>query len=513
MKKRVLCLVLVLVLVMSLLAGCTGGGESSSSTAGSDGGAESSKVDTGIDFDSEPYEINLMYLVASEGANQAKVEQALSDLALKELNMTVKCIPMTFSSWRSQLPMMLAANEPLDIFVGGSNNFSTYIDSEYVVDLKDYLDYLPDALEILGEDAKAGYVGDFFMGLGQMKERAYPAGLIVRKDIFDELGYKVEDFNVTINDYSSFNQITDLFAKVKEKYPDMIMLDGTSIMGLQTGSYMDNMGSNFGVLGNYGQDTTVTNWFESEQYKKFAEIGRDWFTKGYSSADIAVNTDSGELKMRAGNTFSYISNVKPNTDIEKLAQTTYEVEVIPLSEVMKYTNAYNAGLSCVSKASKDPQKAVQFLNWSYKSADYNNLINWGILGEDWVITEDNMAAYPEGIDATNVGYHNDFGFMYPNQFAGYPWVGNEPDIWEVYKEYNAGMMVSKSFGFTFDSAGVATEEAQLNTVYDQYYKDVAFGAVDIEKGIKEFNEALYAAGLQTVMDEKQRQFDEWLAKQ
>ena len=60
----------------------------------------------------------------------------------------------------------------------------------------------------------------------------------------------------------------------------MTMLDGTSIMGLQTGSYFDNMGSNFGVLENYGQTTTVTNWYESDQYKKFCEIGRDWFTKG-----------------------------------------------------------------------------------------------------------------------------------------------------------------------------------------------------------------------------------------
>jgi ABC-type sugar transport system, periplasmic component len=528
MKKRLLSSVLAMLLVIGLLAACGGkegaaaGGSSKAntpetadnSTAGtgeSSTGAE--EGDTGIDFDSEPYEINMMYLVAAEGANQEKVEKELNELALKELNMTVKAIPMTFSSFNSQLPMMLAANEPLDIFVCGSTNFSTYIDSEYVVDLKDYLGELSDAMEILGDDAKAGYIGDFLIGLSQMKERAYPAGLVVRKDIFEEMGYKVEDFNVTVEDYSSFDQLTELFTKVRETYPDMMPFDGTSIMGLQTGSYIDNMGNNFGVLEDYGQTTTVTNWFESDQYKKFAEIGRDWFTNGYASSDIAVNTDSGELKMRAGNTFSYMTNVKPNTDVEKLAQTTFEVEIIPVSEVMKNTNAVNAILFSVAKASKDPKKAAQFMNWTYKSAEFNNLINWGILDEDWVITDDNMAAYPEGIDASNVGYHNDFGFAYPNQFAGYPWVGNSPTIWDDYKVYNAEMMVSKAFGFTFDSRVIAAEEAQLNSVYDQYYKDIAFGAVDVETGIKEFNDALYAAGLQKVMDEKQKQLDEWLAKQ
>lgn len=114
----------------------------------------------------------------------------------------------------------------------------------------------------------------------------------------------------------------------------MICMDGTSIMGLEDLSYMDNLGSDFGVLEDYGQTTTVTNWFESEQWKNFCPIGREWFTKGYLSQDIAVNQDSGELKMKAGNCFSFITKFKPNTNVEKLAQTGYEVEVIPLGSAV-----------------------------------------------------------------------------------------------------------------------------------------------------------------------------------
>ena len=117
-------------------------------------------------------------------------------------------------------------------FLAASNQFSTYIDSQYLVNCADYLTYLPDALAVLGEDAYAGYLGDFLVGFSVMKERAYPAGLVVRKDIFDGLGYRTDDFSVTTEDYSSFDQITELFAKVKEAYPSMVCLDGTSIMGL-----------------------------------------------------------------------------------------------------------------------------------------------------------------------------------------------------------------------------------------------------------------------------------------
>ncbi len=531
--KRLISLLMALVLTASLFTACSGGdddaGSSSKAPASSEaGGDDASEESAGGDessedaseaeggstaVDGEGYQVNYLYFVAQEGANQNKVNQAVDELAQKELNMTVNMIPMTMGTYNSQISMMLAAGEPLDIFPSFSNQFSSYIESQYVVNMADYLDDMKDAQEILGEDFNCGYIGDFLIGLSQMKERAYPTGIVVRKDIFDELGYKVEDFSVTTDDYSTFSQITDLFAAVKEKYPDMVCNDGTSMMGLCDGSYIDNLGDDFGVLENYGQTTTITNWFESDQWRSFCEIAREWFTKGYLSQDIAVNQDSGELKIKAGNTFSFVVYVKPNTNIEKLAQTGYETEFIPIGKGMKNTNAVNALMISVASAAEDPQKACQFMNWTYASGDFNDLINWGIEGEDWVETENGQAAYPEGVDASSVGYHNDYGWAYPNQFAAHAWDGNPEDIWDQYKEYNANLLKSKAFGFTFDPTPVSTEIAQLNSIRDQYWKDLAFGAVEIDEKLKEFNDALYAAGLQTVMDEKQRQLDEWLANQ
>ena len=75
------------------------------------------------------------------------------------------------------------------------------------------------------------------------------------------------------------------------------------------------------------------------------------------------------------------------------------------------------------------------------------------------------------------------------------------------------MMTSKAYGFQLDTTPVATEIAQLNTVWSQYQKDVCFGILDPDTAIKEMNDAMYAAGLQTVIDEKQKQLDEWLAAQ
>src|SRR5690606_5955463 len=74
-------------------------------------------------------------------------------------------------------------------------------------------------------------------------------------------------------------------------------------------------------------------------------------------------------------------------------------------------------------------------------------------------------------------------------------------------------LVSKAFGFNFDASPVANEMSQLNAVLAKWEDPISFGVVDIEPALQQFNDELYAAGLQKVMDDNQRQEDEWLAKQ
>lgn len=285
--------------------------------------AEENSADTAIDFDSEPYEVHFLYWAAKEGANQADVDAAMNELTMENLNMTVDMMPTTIGTYYSTISVTLAANETLDVMPILSSSFGTYIESGYLVNLYDYIDYLQGALEQLGDVAYVADVGGFLCNFTELKEQGFPVGLICRSDILNELGYSADDFSIDPNNYDSFSQIDDLFKAVKENYSGMTALNGTGTMGIQIYSWVDTLGSNYGVLEEFGQTTTVTNWYESEQFKQLALINKRWFDAGYSSSDIATNQDSGETLMKAGNTFSYITYYKPNTTIEKKAQTGY----------------------------------------------------------------------------------------------------------------------------------------------------------------------------------------------
>ena len=496
MLNKSLMWLAVLSLLITLLAGC---------------GKENGGAASGQSSGEEPYTINFAYHAPKEG-NQAEVNELINELTMEELNMKVNLMPITWDTYNSKMPMMLAAQEPIDISFVFAFSLPSFISSGYIVDASDYEEYTKDIYKVLGEDLQGGYIGDMLAGFPMMNVRATPSGLFVRKDIFEELGYKEADFKVTTDDMSSFQQITEMFAKVKEKYPEMTPFDGFRTFALNTITYVDGVGDNFGVLENYGQADKFTNYYESEQFKQFALLNREWFEKGYSSKDIAVDKELGQAKMKAGKTFSFFASYGANAITDVKSQTGYDTVLIPVSHKMKSTTAVNGALNVVLNTSADKAKAFEFLNWAYNSKEFNDLLNWGVPDKDWVVNEEGLADYPQGVTATTVNYHSDYGFVYPNQYLMTPWVGSPQNIWEKYKAFSEDALVSKAYGFTFDSTDVAMEESQLAAVLAKYENAISFGAVEPGPMIDKLNKELYAAGLQKVMDEKQKQFDAWLAE-
>ena len=505
MKKR-LALLLVLTMVFALFGACTPSGDT---TAPEDSASDVSTSPSAseVNFDEDPYEITFVYLVSTTFPDQEKINAALNDLALSEINMKVNVVTLTFGNWNEQLQLMLTSGEPLDVFPQNSNVMATYVDSGYVADLSSYEDVMPNTMQWVGmEDLSCCNVGGFIWGVTTMRERANPLGLVMRQDILDEVG-------VNADDLTSLDDVTELFGKVQEAYPDMTVFGGPYNSGMAHQGDMagtnDPLNDELGVLANYGDNLTVVNEFEGESWRHLVDVARTWWVDGYTSKDMPTSNDSGEALMAAGNLFCYAANVKPNTAEEKKSQTGYDVAIYQVTDPLCSTTSTNGLGFCVSGTSQDEAKAVQFLDWLEGSAEANDLLNFGIEGEDWVEAADGTATFPEGVTLDNVGYHLDWGWAIPNQFAGHMWEGNDPNMYEIYQEFRDNAHKSKAYGFSFDSSSVTNEIIACQAVLTEYLPGIAAGSVDPDTEIAKMNEALYAAGLQTVMDEKQAQLNAW----
>jgi putative aldouronate transport system substrate-binding protein len=91
----------------------------------------------------------------------------------------------------------------------------------------------------------------------------------------------------------------------------------------------------------------------------------------------------------------------------------------------------------------------------------------------------------------------------------YIWKTEDKDIWDQYKKFNDSAQKSTALGFVFDPEKVKNEVAATQTVITQFNGSLITGTVDPDKYIPQFVAKLKEAGMQKIIDEKQRQLDEW----
>ena len=150
------------------------------------------------------------------------------------------------------------------------------------------------------------------------------------------------------------------------------------------------------------------------------------------------------------------------------------------------------------------------MNFIETNADVMNLLNWGVEGEDYVVNSDGLLDYPEGKDASTVGYHIGAGWILPNQFVCTPWCTDGADIYEKMEEYNNNTTISQLMGFTFDPTPVQDQISAVSNVKAEYYKALVTGAVDPDEYIEKLVQEMKDAGSEEIIAEMQKQVDEFL---
>ncbi len=160
----------------------------------------------------------------------------------------------------------------------------------------------------------------------------------------------------------------------------------------------------------------------------------------------------------------------------------------------------------------EPEAAMKFLNLMYSDSDISDLLNYGIEGVHYQVSEEGVYTYLPGQDASSCTYHPEMTWIWPNSYIGGEWQGAAPEIGEKMTEFNKSARKSGAMGFTFDNSGVINEATACSNVMKQYSYGLEVGAVDVDSVLPEFRQALKDAGIDKVIAEKQRQLDEWLAE-
>lgn len=502
MKRNLIALLLTSLLLAATFAGCNNKKDTSSN--------DSTSGNQVINKTAAPYKVTMAY-IGDEYADEAMVLEKVNEILKSDINMELDLVALPYGTYTNQLSLILSGNEKLDIVPIIIWNASSYVSSGQVVNLKHYIDqYGTNIKSVIGDEfINTPNMNGFIYGVTSKREWITQEGVMMRADLLEEAGFKPEDIQCV-------DDLDAVYAAVYAKHPNMIMLassqSGTPLLRWEEVDLLDD---GYGVLMNKGQSTEVVNLFETDEFKVFAQKMYDWNQAGYISKDAATTTEPLIIQVKAGNAFSYFTPLKSG-DVEQDELSTGKDLVASSLFGDPFITSYSINFFTwgIAQNSENKEKAFQCLDYIYGSAEVMDLLNWGIEGQHYQVSDaaNNIITYPEGIDATNKTYGLNLGWQLPNQFISHIWEGNTPDIWKNMQSAIEKATRSKALGFSYDPTTVSDQITALINVKNQYYDAIGSGSVDPATAIPEFNKALFDAGLQDVIDLKQQQFDEYLGK-
>lgn len=504
--KRLLNVLLSVTMLMTfVLVGC---GNKSDDQTGSTKVASTSTTastvasDTTTDTEELPL-VNLKwYTFANPQQDFDAVIAKFSEEVKKKINATVNIIPLDYGTYEAKLPVLIATNEEFDLcftshwlnkyqdnaLKGGYKELDELLD-KYAPKLK--ASYSPEMLEAMKVNGK-------IYGLFNYQQSYTQRGMWFRKDLVDKYAF----------DYKSVKKYTDIepfleAVKKNEKGVTPLAVSDNGIAWL----FYENLGF-LDVGGNWYLDLKDPSITLKKKYERneVELVIREWTKKGYIRSD-AVTIKDTLPEVKAGKyACAGEGGLSPSSagDIKK--RNGFDAYVVPLTEPILDSSGVAATMTTISATSKNPERAMMLLE----------LVN---------TDKDIMDIYAYGIKDKHYKINN--GLVEPIKDSGY----NQTEVWALANKLNTSdtvdftaehkaeiirlnnsAMKAPTAGFNFQQAVVQVECDNLQSINQEFGKAFSCGALDVAKNWPIFVEKLKAAGVEKVMDEEKKQFEEFQAK-
>lgn len=512
--KRKLVTIASSVLVLSLaLTACSSGtkpaSETSTSTPTPGAAATTEAKATSAANDLKPYKLVMIFPSGVVPKDLPAVQDEINKYLTSKINATIEIRPIDWGAWTNKTNLMFASGEQFDLmFTASWYGLGQQATKGQIIPLDDLINKHGQGIKSVLDPAyvEGGKLNGKSYGVVANKEFAATKGVVMRKDLVDK--YKI--------DLSAVKELKDLepiFKTIKDNEPGITPLQvkndrspASAILGY---GLFDMLGDGPGVLDRASKELKVIDMFETPQFMEAVKLMNKWFKAGYINKDGATNKESEFLAVKAGKAFAYGESMKPGFEMQETRNTGTPMVTVELTKPYTTTGDTTSAMFAIPNTSKDPERAMMFLNLLYTDKHLLNLLDWGIEGKHYVKAGDNIIDYPQGVDAASVGYNLNLPWMFGNQLNSYIWKIEDPKIWDRYKEFNTGAQKSIALGFVFDPEKVKNEIAATNNVATQFTGGLYTGTIDPEKFVPEFVSKLKAAGMDKIIAEKQRQLDEW----
>ena len=550
MKKRTICLLLAMIMVLSIvLAGCS---KTAETPAADETPATTEPAETTDNTETpeapeetaepalEQKTIQLMITGAGKQANSDKVWAAFNEQLQQYVpNTTVEFIDVSFDEYSEKFSQVLASGEGVDLaWTGWLINKPQNIADGNLMPLDDLLaEYGQGIVDILGEnvveihrnaaDGKLYYLPSWQGLCGERR------GWLVVTEIAELAGDTwIEDTEAALNKWrNNYSGIEDFQAVLDQatKYLAAAKEAGKLGAGINTGrafgwSMYNGMYSFLGVGGaeigiTYCDGTfTVKDGVAGEHYKLYAKTMADWYKEGYIRSDI-MSVDTSTLTMPKNGEITdttYVFSCDPyltEADQEAaIADAGMDMTYLPIEE-----NAYlilgGDTSYAIPYCADEPERAMMVLNAIYSQPDLYNTLIYGIEGEDYTknadgtITTSYVGASPTADDS--YGIQRWIIGSCKNALINN---GTDPNYYADLEALEETARVNPFLNFTFDRTNVEGICASILNVYYEYGPQLDNGVAgdNWEELYNNYMAARKDAGIEELVTEFQNQLNAYI---
>ena len=550
MKKRTLCLLLAMIMVLSIvLAGCsskTAETPAADETPATTEPAETTDTSTAPEETAEPAleqkTIQLMITGAGKQANSDKVWAAFNEQLQQYVpNTTVEFIDVPFEEYSEKFSQVLASGEGVDLaWTGWLVDKPTNINDGNLMPLDDLLaEYGQGIVDTLGEevieihrnaaDGKLYYLPSWQGLCGDRR------GWLVVTEIAELAGDTwIEDTEAALNKWrNNYSDDTEAFQAVLDqatKYLAAAKEAGKLGAGINTGrvfgwSMYNGTRSNPGVggaeIGIPFEDNTFTviDGVASEHYKLYAKTMADWYKEGYIRSDI-MSVDTSTLTLPKNGEITdttYVFSCDPYlTEADQDAATAdagMDMTYLPVEENASLILGGDTSYA-IPYCADEPERAMMVLNAIYSQPDLYNTLIYGIEGEDYTknadgtITTSYVGASPTADDS--YGIQRWIIGSCKNALINN---GTDPNYYADLEALEETARVNPFMNFTFDRTNVEGICASILNVYYEYGSQLDNGVAgdNWEELYNSYMSARKDAGIEELVTEFQNQLNEYIA--
>lgn len=504
--KRLIGLALVTCMAISMVAGCGNKEGATTSTA------TTSSATTSTATESETLDpVELQWFVVGNGQpnDMDKVLAEVNKYLQPKINATLKLNIFTWGDdFENKMGAKIQSGEAFDITFTSNwaCNYQQNAPKGAFVDLTPLMDkYAPKTKELLGANViKGASIDGKLYAIPTNKEMAHNWGFLVNKDMADKYG-------IDLSTIKKFEDLEPALKIIKEKegangVEAFQTLTGESAYRILDFEKLvdDNVP---GALYGDGRDTKVVNDFATPEAMSLFTTLNKWYKAGYIRKDADTITDYAPAR-KAGKVFACTASLKPGKDAEQSLSDGIKWQQVDITPARATTREMTGSMQAISKTSKNPERALMFLELMNNDATLCNLVNYGIEGTHYTKINDTTI---EQTQAGKDNYNNGLQWLFANQFNTYLFQTEDPQKWTKFKEYNASAAASPILGFTFNTEKVKTQIAALTSVKKQFMPGLETGKVDPATVVPKFNDKLKAAGLDAALAEMQTQVDAFVA--